>query len=196
MSTTLKVLLVIFASLFTLCVVAGVAAFILLRPAGAAIDQMINGAMRTAPAEVSVIGAQIASYDIPAGFEQPFAVQAVGYSLVAYNGSDGHSQVFFFQLPTGLTIDANEIEKQARQVYLDGRRNENGEVQVVDRKPGVIAGQLVTLIYTTGKNHDGDPFREVTAVFQGKGGQAFVVYSRTASAWDDVEVDAFLASIH
>jgi hypothetical protein len=36
----------------------------------------------------------------------------------------------------------------------------------------------------------------VSAIFQGKDGQALVVFERPASSWDQAEVDSFLASIH
>jgi hypothetical protein len=69
------------------------------------------------------------------------------------------------------------------------------KIEVVDQVPATIRGQETTLVVSEGMNHDSQPFRQITAIFPGDGGQAMVVFERPADQWDQAEVDTFIASI-
>jgi hypothetical protein len=189
MSTPLKIIIGLLIGSVVLCTVAAVGMVLFARAAGTVIEQ----AFVTDLAQVADISSEIAVYTLPEGFGQPFAAQAAGSSIVGYTGNDGRSHIYFFQLPAGVHIDPSELEKQARQAAPSNVKVNN--IHVVERRPGVIAGQEVTLIISEGLNHSDEPFREVSAIFEGKSGQALVTFSRPTAAWDDAEVEAFLASI-
>ncbi len=173
-----------------LCVAAAIVGFIALRSTA----QALGAAMETDAEKVAEISGSIADYDVPARFGNGYASRMAGFTLVGYTGNDGHSHVYFVQLPAGVTVDQSEIERQLDQAA--GRpRNNRQSAQVVDQIPATINGQETTLVVTDGINSDGEPFREGSAMFQGRGGQTLVVYEAPVSTWNQAEVDAFLASI-
>jgi hypothetical protein len=64
-----------------------------------------------------------------------------------------------------------------------------GEEQVV------IKGEPVTLTVRESTAEDGEPMRQVTGLFQGKGGPAMLLVMGQANAWDQAVLDQFIASI-
>lgn len=191
MNTTLKIILVIVAGAALTCALLGAGAFLTLRATTKTLDTVFEGN----PAKAEDMAASIASYSLPAGFGDPSAAQLAGVTFVSYTGEDGHSHIQFFQLPAGVQLDPVEIEKQMRSSVGAAGREGPRDAKVVDRLPAKIAGQDVTLVVSEGINSDGQPFREVIGMFQGKGGQALVVYETPVSSWDQAQVDAFIASI-
>lgn len=190
MNTTVKIILALVAGALLTCLAAGVAGVYLFRSAGLAAAELV----KTNPEKVVRVGSEIAEYNLPEGFPESFSVQLAGYEMIGYTGSDGHSHIYFFQLPAGVTVDVSNMGSELQKIFPEGAGT-NKDVRVVDSLPGTIAGQDVTMIISEGTNHDGKTFREVSAAFQGKGGQAVVVFSRPISAWDQDEVDRFLGSI-
>ncbi len=192
MNHTAKIFLGIIGGLIALCLIAVVAGFLLIRSAGSILAKMIE----TSPDKANAIASSIADYTLPGGFGSPYATRLVGYSVVTHTHTDGHSHVSFFQIPKGIRLDPVEMERQYRQSAPDKNRSEKDRIQVIDQAPGKINGQPVTLVISEGTNSDQQPFREVSAIFEGKGGQTLVVYEAPLSRWDQAEVDAFLTSIH
>ena len=114
-------------------------------------------------------------------------MQLAGASLVGYTGSDNHSHIYFFQAPANVKVDQAEMERQLSQAIENG----DDPTDVVDMVPSRLCGQDTTLLVSEGVNSDGDAFRQVSGMFQGKGGQALVVFERPVSNWDQAEVDTF-----
>jgi hypothetical protein len=191
MSSTAKIILGIIGGITVLCLCLAVAGFALFRWGGYTVTRALN----TDPATAANVSSSIAEYTLPAGFGDPFANQAAGFSMVSYTGADNHSHIYLFQLPSYIQVDQAEIERQFRNAGPSGYDNPK-TMKVVDSKQGTINGQEVTLVTSEGLNHDGQPYREVAAMFQGKGGQALVVVSGLVSTWDQAVVDSFLASIN
>ena len=157
-------------------------------------SRTVSQSIQSDPVQVSEIGGTIAEYDLPAGFEDAYSKQVAGFDLVAYTGVDGHSHVYFFQLPQGVHVELDEIQRQLEQAAGEPA-NIHVNSRVVDQFPATICGQPTTVVISEGTNSDGLAYRVASAVFQGKGGQALVVFERPTSSWDQAEVDAFLASI-
>jgi hypothetical protein len=191
MSTTVKIILAFVAGALLICMAAGVVGVLLFRAAGSTVTSLIKSDPETAVR----VGSEIAEYEIPEGFPDVFSAQLAGYEMTGYTGSDGHSHIYFFQLPAGVSVDVSKLESELQSTFPD-RNRPYTDIRVVDTQPGTIAGQEVTLVISEGTNHEGEPFREVSAAFEGKDGQALVVFSRPTASWDQAEVDTFLASIH
>lgn len=190
MSTTVKILLALIAGTLLLCVAAGFVGLFLFRSTGMAVSNLV----KTDPEHAVRVGSEIAEYDVPEGFPEVFTAKLAGYEMIGYTGSDGHSHIYFFQLPPGVTVDLSNLESELQKTFPASAESYLN-VRVIDSHPGTIAGQDVTLVISEGTNHDGETFREISAAFQGKGGQALVVFSRPTASWDQAEVDNFLASI-
>ncbi len=190
MNATRNIILGVVAGMIILCVGLGVAGFILFRSTA----QALGTTMETNAQQVSEISDTMAEYDLPAGFGNGYAAHIAGFTVVGYTGNDGHSHVYFVQIPAGVKIDQGEIERQLDQAA--GRpQNRRQSTRIVDQVPTTIRGQETTLVLSEGINSDDQPFREATAMFQGRGGQTLVVYETPTSSWNQADVDAFLASI-
>jgi hypothetical protein len=190
MSTTLKILIAIVAGTLLICLAAGLIGIFLFRSTGLVIANQVQAQ----PEKAVRVGSEIAEYDVPEGFPDVFSAQLAGYKMVGYTGSDSHSHIYFFQLPADVTVDLSDMEKELKQTFPSSTDSYR-DIRVVDTQPGRIAGQDVTLVISEGINHEGETFREVSAAFQGNGGQAMVVFSRPIASWNQAEVDTFLASI-
>jgi hypothetical protein len=190
MNTTLKIILAIVAGALLICLAAGVVGIYLFRSAGSA----VAGLVETDPEKAVRVGSESFEYDVPEDFTDVFSAELVGYKLTGYTGSDGHSHIYFLQLPADVAVDMSDMESELHKL-LPASADSYNDVRVVDSQPVTIAGQDVTLVVSEGTNHDGETFREVSAAFQGKSGQVFFVFSRPSASWDQTEVDNFLASI-
>jgi hypothetical protein len=191
MNGTTKLILGIVVGVTLLCVAASAGGLLLLRSAGWALGRAIETDAET----VAEISGSIADYDLPAGFEEAYATRLAGFSLVSYTGHDEHSHIYLFQLPSYVEIDQAEIERQLQQAT--GKEGTDwAQTEVVDRQPATICGEATTLVVSEGVNHDKQPFRQVSGMFTGKGGQALVVFETPVSSWDQAVVDGFIASIH
>ena len=187
MNKTTKLILGFVAGAIVLCLAVVAGGLLIVRTTGWALGRVF----KTDVEQVAVISSSIAEYTVPAGFGNPYAVQAVGYSLVAYTGADGHSHIFLFQLPGDVRVDQAEIERQLRQATGSGDQ----PTDIVNLVPATVCGQDTTLVVSEGVSSAGQPFRQVSGMFSGKGGQALVVFETPVSTWNQAEVDAFIASI-
>ena len=191
MNNTVKIILGITAGIVILCLCGAVSGLLLFRSTGWVLSETFN----TDANEVENVSGSIADYTVPAGFGEAYTTQVAGFSMVSYTGDDNHRHIYFFQLPAGIQVDQAEIERQLQDAAPEDSQRWVDRMEVVDRQPATICGQDVTLVTSEGLNHDKQPFRQVSAMFQGRGGQALVVFSAPVVAWDQAVVDEFLASI-
>ena len=190
MSTTVKIILALIFGTMLTCLAVGVLGLYLFRANHLNIvDLLIDQ-----PLKAIRVGHSIADYDLPAGFRNVFSAKLAGYEMVGYTGADGHSHIYFFQLPADLNVDLSGIESEVRASF-PGSTESYLDIRVVDSRLATIAGQEVTLVISEGMNHEGEPFREISTTFQGKKGQVLVVFSCPQASWNQLEVETFLASI-
>jgi len=189
MSGTMKLIITILLGGMLACALVGAGAYLFLQTGGRTLAQVI----RNNPADK--VAAAIAAYEVPAGFDDGTAMDVAGLAFVSYTGDDNHSHIMFFQLPAGVRLDRDKIESQLNQTA--GRENaREHQARVVDQFDTAICGQQTVMVISEGLNSDGQKFRQATATFEGRGGQALVMYEAPISAWDQATVDAFFASIH
>lgn len=189
MNRTTKIIVGVIAGVLILCFGCAMSGILLFNISSRTIERSIQ----TSSGSVTEIGSDIAEYDLPAGFGEGYAAQAADFSMVAYLGKDGHSHIYFLQLPAYLNLDEAEIRQRMQQAQESGDLPE--ELKVVETQTGVIRGQEIELVVSEGNNHEGQSYRQVSGVFRGKGGQAMVVFEAPVEAWDQAMVDAFLDSI-
>jgi hypothetical protein len=191
MNSTGKLILGMVGGVFLVCAFLGLAGNVVIHATG----RTFTKALQSNPDQAAAISESIADYDLPPDFGEAYAKQALGFSLVSYTGQDRHSHVIFFQLPDGLQIDLSQINSQIELVD-SGQQKIKQYSQVVGEIPAVIRGQETTLLLTEGVNSAGQTYRQASSIFNGKGGQALVVFERPVSSWDQGELEGFIASIH
>lgn len=190
MSTTGKIIVAVLLGAMFTCLAAGVLGLFLFGVTDVKASELVE----MSPIKALQVGSKIARYEVPDGFSSVFSARLAGYEMVGYTSEDGHSHIYFFQLPADVTFDPTNLDSDFRESF-PGSTESYKDLRVVDSRPETIAGQEVTLIISEGMNHEGTPFREVSAMFQGQRGQVLVVFSCPQDAWNQVEVETFLASI-
>lgn len=186
MNRIVKVLVGIVIGAGLVCLVGAVVAYGVLRSTGKA----VASTMEKNPDRIAAVAAEIAGFDLPAGYQPEYALDLGGYKVAAYHPGDGHSHLMLIQGPANLAIDANALRSA-----VPGARDRATRLTVVSQYQAQVRGQDVPVMISEGTNSSGQAYRELTALFQGKGGPALVVIESPTTGWDQVQVDAFIASL-
>lgn len=190
MSRNTKIILGILAALVVLClcIAGGFAAFTIFaaNKAGQAIDMD--------PAQVEAQAGAIAGFDLPAGFEPAVSMDLLGMKMAGYNSSDERSHIFLMQFPASMQLSSDDMQKQIERAMNSSQQNYGDlEMKVVETRDVTIKGNQEQATISEGEGSNGS-YRQLAVMFEGNGGQAFLIYMTPTENWDDAEVDAFLAS--
>jgi hypothetical protein len=147
--------------------------------------------------DLAVTGDRIVDYQLPAGFEEDYAVNVGGISVAAFVSRDGHGHLFVAQFPEDSELTLPVLESDIRRAVPDQENGASGllDVQELDRVETMICGQPVTLTVSESSGTDGRSYRQVNGVFQGKSGPTLISLAAPVQNWNQVELDRFLASM-
>ncbi len=191
MSRGLKIALVILAIILFCCCVAGLGTTLL----GA---RIFGRAIITDPDRAKAIGGEIAGYDLPPGYEEMFAMNVVGIKMVAIGPAAPTSNammIMLMQFPAGVEVSREEVERQMEQALAQQTGLGSANLQVIGQEQVTIKGEPVTLTIREGTAEDGVRLRQVTGIFQGKGGPTMLMVMGEAATWNQPMLDRFIASI-
>lgn len=148
---------------------------------------------KTNTEKVASTAAEIADFDLPAGYSAEFSASLMGYTVAAYSTGDGHSHLYLVQ-----STDKADGEKLAQMLneLVPGAGDPQTRMTVIEIRPVTLRGQETTLVISEGVTSEGETYRQATVAFQGRGGPALLVLSEPVESWDQESVDAFIASIH
>ncbi|RPI32059.1 MAG: hypothetical protein EHM70_09890 [Chloroflexota bacterium] len=150
---------------------------------------------KTQESDIQDVAGKIAGYTLPEGYSEQFAVELMDYQLISLVGPTPSCHIYLVQAPTDADVDIAALQEQARNMDGNKREDSYSDVQIVEQRSTVIRGQDVTMLVGEGVNSENLPYREVTALFDGKTGPALVSIASPVSEWDWTMVDEFLASI-
>ncbi len=135
--------------------------------------------------------AEIADFDLPAGFSPEFSASLMGYSVVSFNPGDNRSHLYLVQ-------SGNEADREALERVLDEVVSSEGSIkdqsEVLETQQADLNGQEVTVVITDGVNGENKAYRQALTSFEGKGGPALLVFMTPLEKWDQAEFDALVAS--
>lgn len=191
MSRGLRVALVLLAIALFFCCVAGLGITLL----G---TRLVGRAFITNPDRVQAVGREIADYEVPSGYEEMFAMNMVGIKVVAIGPSDSTSSlmmIMLMQFPDGVEISREEMERQVEQALARQTGLGNADMTSMGREQVTIKGEPVTMTVREGTNNRGEHLRQVTGLFQGRGGPTMLMVTGEATTWDQPMLDHFIASI-
>ena len=190
MSRGLRVSLVIVAAALFLCCVAGLG----LTWLG---TRLAGRVFITNPQRVQAVGRQIADYELPAGYTEMFAMNVMGLKMVAIgpSASPDLTMIMLMQLPAGIQVSREEMERQIEQALARQTGLDSAEMTSAGEEQAVIKGEPVTLTVREGATQRGERLRQVSGLFEGKGGPAMLMITGEVDAWDQAVVDRFIASI-
>lgn len=145
--------------------------------------------------DIRSIADQIASYSAPEGYTEAFAIDLMGYQVVDLQGITPSCHIYLVQAPEDTHVDVEKLQEQARSMDAGKRYKNPREVRVVEQRMVTLRGESVTMLVGEGVNADNMAYREITALFTGRGGPALVSMSAPVDQWDWDMVDQFLASM-
>jgi hypothetical protein len=191
MNNVLKISLGFVAGAVLTCLLVAVAGLVFFNSTAIAVLRDVQAQ----PGEAARVGAEIADYSVPAGYSSALASQVADLELVGYNSASGHSHLFLLQLPTFISVNQAELERQL-QSSTEGQGNGTvSRMELVEEQPVTIRGQSCLLVVREGLNGEGLTIRSASAMFEGKDGQALVNFSGLASEWDSGLVADFISSM-
>jgi len=190
MSRGLRTALILAAIVLFCCCVAGLGGTLL----G---TRVFGRALITNPDRVQAVGREIADYDVPSDYQELFAMNMLGVKIVAIGPAApaDFMMIMLMQLPSGLEVSQSEMERQIEQALARQTGLARADMTEVGEEEVIIKGEPVTLIVREGVTDDGEQMRQVTGLFEGKGGPAVLMVAGEVDAWDTEMVDRFIASI-
>lgn len=142
--------------------------------------------------QVASAAAEIADFDLPAGYAADFTARLMGYTVAAFNPGDGHSHLYLIQSDNG--ADGEKLQSILDEV-VPGSSDSHTRMTIVETRPVVVRDEESTLVISEGVSSDGETYRQASVAFQGHGGPALLVFSEPTTRWKQATVDALLASI-
>lgn len=197
MDKTTKTIWIVLGSLFLVC---ACAAGMLFATGLWSVGKIANWAQsntREDPAKVQQIAAEIADFDIPAGFNKHYGMKLGELRLVQYMTDNEKVVVILTQFPAGISINPEEMLRDIR----NGSRDPNSpwyntDTKLVEQRPVTIRGEETTLSISEGTDDKGTLFRVANARFNGnRNGPALVMIAGPADQWDLAMVEDFIALI-
>lgn len=190
MSRTKKIILFVvlpaLAFCFLLCIV-----LIVLVP------RLMSNAIASNPQAAKQIGARIADYTLPRGYEELMGMDMITVQLVTLAPSNRRTgtaiMLMQFNTFTAGNYDQKQMEQQMQQA-MQGQFQQYGTSQPAGQRTITIKGQPTTLILsetTAGPTRT----RQATGVFTGKNGMVMLSIMGDLDTWDWKMVEDFCASI-
>lgn len=186
MSRMTKTILGILAALVIVCLCFS-GAFLLVT------NRVVNQTMITDPAKVLAQAAEIATFDVPDGYNPTYSFDIGGMRAVDLSGP-GKSHIQLVQFHSGNYSDEEmkALYKQANQSFY--KDYGNLEVSLVEIWEVKIKGETIPAKIYEGKGAK-YTYRQLEVIFDSDNGPIFLAYVTPPEAWDKDLIAAFLASI-
>lgn len=193
MSRNAKIGLGVAGGVILLCLCGCVLSVVFFQMAGRFFEQ----ALVMDPAEAAEIGGSIADYDLPPGYSEQFGMDFFGFSLVAIMSGQQPEDgiIMMMQFPQFANMDQAEMERQMQDAVQQQMDTRDMQLEPVDQVTKVIRDQEVTLTISEGTDSEGNDIRQLTGVFQGKGGPTVLMILGSIQTWDQAAIDSFIDSI-
>lgn len=152
----------------------------------------VNLTIETDIEKIDSAAAEIASFDLPAGYRSEFSITLNEYTLVSYTPDDGYSHLYLVQ-----SINAADTDRllRAMQDIIPGQYDPDARMTVLETRPVTVRGEETTLVISEGINGDGKTYRQALVAFDGSGGPALLVFSAPVTSWDLAIAETMVASI-
>jgi hypothetical protein len=189
MSRNQKILLA-FGAVGLLCLIAGAVAFWAVRRLG----EQVRGSIKSDPTSIAQVGAGIAAFEIPAGYEEKMAMSLFNYDMVMIAPQAPASQsmiITMMQIKGSLAANPEQMQQQIRQ--QSGRQY--GQMKTVETREETIRGEKVLVTISESTLQEGPVFRQWMTIFKGNLGPTMLMIQGPAEDWDDNLIKVFIASI-
>lgn len=144
------------------------------------------------PQQAAEVGAEVAEFDLPEGFEPAGGVDLMGVKMAMYSSQSNQTMITLMRIP-GSTDNMNTdsmVEQMTRQM---GRQM--NDVRLIDQYETTIRGKPAQVLIQEGTSSDGVVTRMMIAVFEGKSGIGMMMVMSPADAWDQEMAAGIIESI-
>ena len=186
MSQNRKIVLFIVVPVIAICCLACIVAAVL-------IPRAMSNAIADDPVKSKQIGAQIADYTLPRGYQEEMGVDMYFEQIVSLARSDKRGvTIGLIQVKTN--ANRQQMEQQVQQVFQNQAQGNYSGMQYVGTRTVTIKGQPIVLTISEMSNSTGT-MRQAAGAFSGKGGLAMIMVMGDVSEWDWNLLDSFFQSI-
>ncbi|MFQ5575547.1 MAG: hypothetical protein ACE5G8_01020 [Anaerolineae bacterium] len=144
------------------------------------------------------LGAEIARYTLPPGYKEVAGIRLFGAEMVAISSDltagDG-MLVMLMKVADGEVVDQAALEKQLELAVQQQFAFQRLELTLDRVEERTINGQPATLTFWKGENAAGVPYRQMSVLFSGSKGMAFLLAMGAEAKWDQQALDSLLDSI-
>lgn len=152
----------------------------------------VDVTLSTDSGNVTYTAAEIADFDLPAGYYADFSTTLMGYEVVAYTRGDGPSHIYLIQ--SDIESDGEKLAQVLDQLVI-GSGDPQTRMTVIENRSVSVRGQESTLVISDAVNSEGLAYRQALVPFTGNGGPALLVFSESIENWDDAILNDLLASL-
>lgn len=188
-SNTSKIIIIVIAVIAVLCLVACAAIFLLTSKLGGTIAKSVD----SDPANVTAAVEKIAVIDVPGGFQPKSSMALLGMTFAFYENASQKSALMIFQMPSFMEMNDTSIQEMEKQLQSQSNRQMQN-VKIVDRYDATIRGKPGVVIIQEGEV-EGQAFRQMMAVFEGKSGLAMLMIFGPQQGWPQTDYDKMIQSI-
>jgi hypothetical protein len=152
----------------------------------------VDVSLSTDSGNVTSAAAEIADFDLPAGYYADFSSTVMDYEVAAYSRGDGPSHIYLIQ--SDGESDGEKLAQVLDQLVI-GSGDPETRMKVIETRSVIVRGQETTLVISDAVNSEGLSYRQAAVGFPGNGGPALLVFSESIENWDQASVDTFVSSI-
>ena len=151
------------------------------------------------PQAAKQVGAKIADYTLPSGYQEAMGMDLFAYQLVMIaptSQRSGTGTVFMMmQYPTLSqgSVDPEMMNQQMRDAF-DRQYQQSGTFAEVGERTVTIKGKPTTMTVSE-STQSTSKMRQATAIFTGKGGLTMLMVMGSPNSWDWQMIENFCRSI-
>ena len=182
-------------ALIALCVCIGISAYV-----GGQYVLEQNFAVYEQSAEIAEMAQGIVDYRLPPGYTEQFGMSIFGFDMAAFgspnlqNGAGG-TLILLAQFPKSLGLNQDDMQQQMEEALQQQSGQNDMQLAVVGQTTAIIRDQTVPLVIREGTDDEGHQIRQITGVFEGKGGTVMLMIMGSIQQWDQNAIDTFIASL-
>lgn len=186
MSRNTKIVLLVVGAVTTLCVGLCVIIFLL-------VPRLAERAFSRSPQQARAVGAQIASYRVPPGYQETMGMDLFTTKMVAIAPIQGRGMIFILMSASAPGVNRKEMEQQLRQAFQQQFQRSAGNMQYVGEQMLTIRGQQVP--FTITESSSGGGLRQAIGGFSGERGFILLMATASQAEWNDALLTEFAGSI-
>lgn len=191
MSRNTKIVLAIIGGLVAVCCL-GIIILTLVAPA--ALASIFGGAVSSSPEDAAATGAEIATYTLPAGYQEEGALNLLGTKMVIISNESNDMGLVLMQFPSSYGSE-EQMREQIQRSWGQQTGQSGTNMTLIEERPITILDQSTTLDIYEGTDSNGNTFRQAFTSFTGDNGIVMFMAAGDADTFDQTAVDNFLESI-